>query len=327
MIVVTGGAGFIGSAIVWELNKRGIEDILIVDHLGESEKWRNMVPLRFRNYLDRSVFIDALEKGAFAGELEAIFHMGACSATTERNADYLMENNFRYTSRIADWALSNGCRFVYASSAATYGNGDQGYIDDEALLPSLRPLNMYGYSKHLFDLLAMKEGWLEKIVGLKFFNVFGPNEGHKGDMRSVINKAYPIVRDEGVMNLFSSHREEYADGEQKRDFLYVKDAVAMTMFFYDNPQIGGIFNIGTGEARSWNDVARAIFSSVGKKPDIRYIPMPEHLRGKYQYYTCATMQKLRDAGCDHKCMSLEQAIEDYVQKYLNTDSPLDPSKE
>ncbi|MFW5775280.1 MAG: NAD-dependent epimerase/dehydratase family protein, partial [Chitinivibrionales bacterium] len=219
------------------------------------------------------------------------------------------------------------CRFIYASSAATYGDGERGYSDSEEHLASLRPLNMYGYSKHLFDLLALRNGWLDKIVGLKFFNVFGPNEGHKGDMRSVISKAYPDVRDRGVMNLFKSHRDDYGDGEQKRDFLYVKDAVAMTLFFYDNPQVNGLYNIGTGQARSWNDVAHAMFSSLDKPSTINYVPMPDHLRGKYQYYTCADMQKIRDAGCTHTCMSLEHAIGDYIQKYLNTDTLLDPSKD
>ncbi|MFP4416707.1 MAG: ADP-glyceromanno-heptose 6-epimerase [Chitinispirillaceae bacterium] len=328
MIVVTGGAGFIGSAIIWQLNKRGRQDILVVDHLGESEKWRNLVPLTMLDYLDRTEFIEKLESGEFNGQIEAIFHMGACSATTERNADYLMENNYRYTTRLASWALTNrDCRFIYASSAATYGNGERGYDDEEKLLPTLRPLNMYGYSKHLFDLLALRNGWLKKMVGLKFFNVFGPNEGHKGDMRSVINKAWPEVRGQGTMKLFQSHREQYGHGEQKRDFLYVKDAVAMTLFFFDNPDVNGIFNIGTGQARSWNDVARAMFASANKTPEIRYVPMPEHLKGKYQYYTCAEMRKIREAGCTHRCMSLEDAIDDYIRNYLRTDSSLDPLKD
>ena len=220
MIVVTGGAGFIGSAIVWHLNQRGYRDILVVDHLGESEKWKNLVSLRFEDYLDRYDFIEKLENGFFENHIKVIFHMGACSSTTEKNADYLMENNYRYTARLAEWRESHpACRLIYASSAATYGDGRQGYKDDEETLARLRPLNMYGYSKHLFDLLAMRKGWLSKIAGLKYFNVYGPNEYHKGDMRSVINKAYPVARNQGFIRLFKSHREDYRDGEQVRDFV------------------------------------------------------------------------------------------------------------
>lgn len=323
MIVVTGGAGFIGSAILWRLNQRGRDDILVVDHLGESEKWKNLVPLRFTDYLDRSVFIHRLEAGDFGDAVEAVFHLGACSSTTERDADYLMENNYRYTARIAEWAKAHPeCRFIYASSAATYGNGDQGYEDDEARLHRLRPLNMYGYSKHLFDLLARRKGWLSRMVGLKYFNVYGPNEDHKGDMRSLINKAYPGVRDQGEIRLFQSHREDYGHGEQRRDFIYVKDAVEMTLFFLDHPEVNGIFNIGAGEARTWNEVAAALFQAVGKPGDIEYIPMPEGLRAKYQYFTRAEMAKLRKAGGDHVPMSLEAAVGEYVTDYLEPERPL-----
>lgn len=323
MIVVTGGAGFIGSALVWELNRRGEDDILVVDHLGETEKWKNLVGLRFNDYLDKSVFIDRLTRDHFGDRLRAILHLGACSATTEKDADYLMENNYRYTARIAAWRETRPrCRMIYASSAATYGDGAQGYADDEADLPNLRPLNMYGYSKHLFDLLALRNGWLKDIVGLKYFNVFGPNEYHKDDMRSVINKAYPQVRDEGRIRLFKSHRPDYADGEQLRDFIYVKDAIAMTLFFLDHPDIGGIYNIGTGRAQSWNDVAAALFKAAGRPLHIDYIPMPEHLRGKYQYYTCADLSKLQAAGWSQSCRSLEEAVDDYVRRYLALDAHL-----
>ncbi|WP_373497861.1 ADP-glyceromanno-heptose 6-epimerase [Desulfococcus sp.] len=325
MIVITGGAGFIGSAIACQLNRRGIDDLLIVDHLGESEKWKNLVPLRYLDYLDRGDFIERLEKNAFGGDIRAIFHLGACSATTERNADFLMENNYRYTARIARWQVGRrDCRFIYASSAATYGAGEHGYRDDAAALHHLRPLNMYGYSKHLFDLLARREGWLDHMAGLKYFNVYGPNEYHKGEMRSVVNKAYPGVRDEGRIRLFKSHRSDYGDGEQLRDFIYVADAVAMTLFFLDHPEVNGLFNIGTGTARSWNDVARALFSAAGKPLNIEYVPMPEALRGKYQYYTCADTSRLRDAGCAHVCMPLEEAIREYVRKYLAAGGHLEP---
>ncbi len=320
MIVVTGGAGFIGSAIVSGLNQRGLDDIFIVDHLDESEKWKNLVSLKFSDYLDRYDFIKKLEKGYFGQNTEAIFHLGACSSTTETNTGYLMENNYRYTARIASWRENHPeCRLIYASSAATYGGGEHGYKDDEEKIGLLRPLNMYGYSKQLFDLVALKNGWLKNIAGLKYFNVFGPNEYHKKDMRSVINKAYPVARDKGVIRLFKSHRPDYKDGEQLRDFIYIKDAVEMTLFFLDNPDVNGLFNIGTGTARSWNDVAKALFAALNKPLNIEYIPMPENLREKYQYYTCADMEKLKKAGCTHKCMSLEDAVEDYVNAYLAVD--------
>ena len=319
MIVVTGGAGFIGSALVWALNRRGRDDILVVDRLGQTDKWRNLAGLRFSDYLDKTDFIEDLEHGRFGEEIEAILHMGACSSTTETNADYLMANNYGYTVRIAAWrAAHRACRLIYASSAATYGDGSRGYRDDEDQLGTLRPLNMYGYAKHLFDLRARREGWLNDIAGLKYFNVFGPHEGHKGEMRSVINKAYPGVRDTGCMRLFQSHRPEYGDGEQRRDFIYIKDAVALTLFFLDHPAVNGLFNIGTGQARSWNAVARALFAATGHAGVIDYIAMPDELRDKYQYYTCADMTKLQAAGCTWRCTPLEEAVADYVRNYLRT---------
>jgi len=318
MIVVTGGAGFIGSAVIESLNKRGITDILIVDRLGTSEKWHNLVTLQYLDFIHKDNFLGLLESEAFGSSIDVIFHLGACSSTTEHNADYLIENNFHYTLRIGKWWHKHSrVRFIYASSAATYGNGENGYSDDLQTINKLHPLNMYGYSKHLFDLYAHREGWLEKIVGLKFFNVFGPNEYHKGDMRSVISKAYPGVRDNGVMSLFKSYRSDYQDGGQLRDFIYVKDAVEMTLFFMDNQRVGGIYNIGTGKARSWNDLAKAIFAAAGKQPRIEYIPMPSNLQEKYQYFTEANLERLRAAGCKHKCMSLEDAVKDYV-RYLSS---------
>ncbi len=320
MIVVTGGAGFIGSALVWGLNQKGEDDILIVDHLSESESWKNLVSLRYSDYLDKDQFIVALENGDFGNSIDAIIHMGACSSTTEKNAYYLVENNYRYTARIAAWHEEHRkCRFIYASSAATYGNGEQGYSDNEDKLNTLRPLNMYGYSKHMFDLFAKRRGWLSHITGLKYFNVFGPNENHKGDMRSVINKACPGVLEKGTISLFKSYHDKYKDGEQCRDFIYIKDAVAMTLFFLERPGVNGLFNVGTGIAKTWNDVAKAMFKATGKRENIDYIPMPKDLRDKYQYYTCADMKKLRVAGCTHQCMALEKAIEDYICTYLTND--------
>lgn len=326
MIVVTGGAGFIGSAIVWALNKRGIDDIIVVDHLNNSEKWKNLVSLQYRDYLERDRFINELEEGYFGNDIEVLFHLGACSTTTEKDAGYLMENNFEYSKRIGMWwEQHTKTRLIYASSAATYGDGEKGYKDDLDALRNLRPLNMYGYSKHFFDLYALNRGWLKSIVGLKFFNVFGPNEYHKGEMRSLINKAFPRAKNEGKISLFKSSHPSYADGEQKRDFIYVKDAVAMTLYFMDNREKGGIFNIGSGRARSWNDLAYALGKALKKELEINYIEMPEVLKGKYQNFTEADLTNLRGvAGCIHSCMPLEEAIGEYVNDYLLQDRYLDP---
>jgi len=323
MIVVTGGAGFIGSAIIWQLNNRGYNDILVVDHLGNDEKWQNLVSLHFSEYMDKTEFIEKLESDYFGYKIDAIIHMGACSSTTEKDADYLIENNYRYSVRIGRWwEQHKKVRFIYASSAATYGNGENGYDDDESQLAKLRPLNMYGYSKHLFDLYGLRKEWLKRCVGIKYFNVFGPNEYHKGDMRSVINKMYPKAKSEGVVSLFESYRPEYHDGGQLRDFIYVKDATAMTLSLLDMADVGGIFNIGTGKARTWNDVARALFAAMNKEPQVEYIPMPEVLKGKYQYHTQANLSKLQNMGCTHECLSLEDSIRDYVCSYLGTGNHL-----
>jgi ADP-L-glycero-D-manno-heptose 6-epimerase len=317
VIIVTGGAGFIGSVLVWFLNQAGRSDIIIVDHLAKSEKWRNLVGLSFEEYIDKEEFLPRLESGSWNGVIDAIFHLGACSSTMETDAAYLMENNYRYTVRIGKWwEQQKSVRFVYASSAATYGDGSRGYADDEKRISQLHPMNMYGYSKHLFDLYALSHQWLSRCVGLKYFNVFGPNENHKGDMRSLINKAFPSVQSGQPMRLFKSYRPEYGDGEQLRDFIYVKDAVAMTLYFLDHPSINGIFNIGTAKARSWNDCAKALFSACKQNESIGYIPMPEQIRSKYQYYTQAEMSKLHAAGCAHQCLSLEDAVCDYVTEYL-----------
>lgn len=320
MIIVTGGAGFIGSALVAALNRRGREDILIVDHLGSTEKWKNLISLRYEDYRDKDQFIDELESGVYSDTVEAIIHMGACSATTERDAGYLMDNNFRYTARLgAWWEQNSSCRFIYASSAATYGDGARGYTDDISQVQTLRPLNMYGYSKQLFDCYALRRGWLKQMVGIKFFNVFGPNEFHKGDMRSLMNKAFPLLQKEGAISLFKSYRTGIGDGEQKRDFIYIKDAVAMVLYFLGTPTIGGIFNVGTGVARSWNDVAKALFAALNLPVTINYIEMPELLKDKYQYFTEADTARLHQVGCKHPCMSLEASIHEYITEYLIPD--------
>lgn len=316
MIIVTGGAGFIGSALVAALNKRGITDIMIVDQLGTDDRWKNLRKLTFADYFESNDFLEQVIDDNLPDSIDAIFHLGACSSTTEADASYLIKNNFEYTKQLAIWASDADVRFIYASSAATYGNGAAGFADDEDKLHTLTPLNMYGYSKHLFDRWAKKNGLLEQIVGVKYFNVYGPNEYHKADMRSFILKAFEQIQAEGKVRLFKSYHPNYADGEQVRDFIYVKDAVAATLFFYDNPSIGGLYNIGTGHARSWNDLAKAVFAAMGREPKIEYIDMPEILRDKYQYFTQAEMSKLRTAGFKHKPMLLEDAVKDYVQNYL-----------
>ena len=320
MYIVTGGAGFIGSAFVWQLNQMGINRILIVDNLGRTEKWKNLVNLTYLDYEHKDNFLNLILKNKLQ-DITAIIHMGACSSTTESDADYLMENNFHYSQKLAEFCLEKGGRFIYASSAATYGDGKLGFNDDHAGLTNLRPLNMYGYSKHLFDLWAQKKGLLDKIVGLKFFNVFGPNEYHKGDMKSVIAKAYSQIKDTGKLKLFKSYRPEYGDGEQKRDFIYVKDCVRVMAWFLEHKEVNGIFNLGTGKARSWNELARAVFEAMHQKTNIEYIEMPENIRDKYQYFTEAKMDKLKGTGCPCDFMSLEEAARDYIQNYLSQDDP------
>jgi ADP-L-glycero-D-manno-heptose 6-epimerase len=315
-VLVTGGAGFIGSFLASELNRLGCTDLLIADFPAEGEKKRNVAGLRFAEYLEPWDLLSRLQAGSI-GKLDFIFHLGACSSTTESNEQYLRENNTDYTRTLAEWALNAGSRFVYASSAATYGDGSAGMDDkDPRQLARLKPLNLYGMSKHQFDLEAWRLGWLDRIVGLKYFNVFGPHENHKGDMRSVICKSYFQVQDTGVIPLFKSYRPEYRDGEQNRDFLYVKDAVYMTLFLATHAGVNGIFNVGSGRAHTWNELADAIFSAMGREPRIEYVEMPESIRDKYQYSTQADIGKLRSAGYDEPITSLDAAVRDYIVNYL-----------
>jgi ADP-L-glycero-D-manno-heptose 6-epimerase len=316
-ILVTGGAGFIGSALVWGLNRLGLRNILVCDELGKEEKWRNLAPLLFDDYLSAGQLLSAVESDKPSlNEIRWIFHLGACSSTTERDAGYLMENNYRYTKVLCDWATAHRTRFVYASSAATYGDGANGMDDDEAIIESLRPLNAYGYSKQLFDLHAKRRGLFSEIVSLKYFNVFGPNEWHKGDMRSLVNKAYAQVVDTGRISLFKSYKPEFKDGEQKRDFLYVKDAVDMTIHLAVTRAANGIFNLGSGQARTWIDLANAVFAALARPSQIDFIEMPEAIRDKYQYFTRANIEKLEKTGYQGPRFTLEQAVADYVQNYL-----------
>ena len=311
-LIVTGAAGFIGSAIVWRLNQLGYDNILIVDRLDETDKWKNLGSLRFDDYFDADDFIADLDGFKDA---ETVLHMGACSSTTERDSDYLIRNNYQYTRDLAQWAVANGIRFIYASSAATYGDGSAGMNDGIDGLDDLRPLNMYGYSKHLFDKYAYRNCLFDRIVGLKYFNVFGPNENHKGDMRSLVNKAFAQIYTTGKLQLFKSHNPDYADGEFGRDFVYVKDAVDMTLHFMEN-RGGGLFNVGSGKMHTWNDLASAIFAAMDRPLNIEFIEMPEQLRGRYQYHTKADVTRIRQTGYNLEPTPLKEAVADYVQNYL-----------
>ncbi|MGD9898869.1 MAG: ADP-glyceromanno-heptose 6-epimerase [Calditrichaceae bacterium] len=313
MIIITGAAGFIGSCVVSKLNKEGVNDIIAVDALRENDKWKNLRNLSFSDYLDRDQLYSYLQQNL---KVDAIIHMGACSATTEKDANYLMENNYRYTLRLAEYSVQNNVRFIYASSAATYGSGETGYDDDESALHTLQPLNMYGYSKQIFDLKARREGWFDKMTGLKFFNVYGPNEYFKDDMSSVVFKAFNQINETGSVKLFKSHRPDFKDGEQLRDFVYITDVVNVIWYLLNNPKVNGLYNVGSGKARSFKDLVTATFKAMNLETNIKYIDMPENIRDRYQYYTQAEISKLRKTGYDQKMHSLEEGITDYVRNYL-----------
>jgi ADP-L-glycero-D-manno-heptose 6-epimerase len=315
MIIVTGGAGFIGSALIAALNKRGITDILVVDEQDKAQS-KNLVNLSFNDFAEKHAFLKAVDSKKISTRVEAVFHMGACSDTTATDPIYLRKNNYGYSKHVAQWAVASNIRFIYASSAATYGDGSAGFSDDGEQIENLKPLNLYGRSKQRFDQWAKIHGLMNNIVGLKYFNVFGPNEYHKGEMRSFVIKAFEQINKTGKVRLFKSCKPEFADGQQKRDFIYVKDAVDMTLFFMDNPKVGGLFNIGTGRARTWNDLASAVFDAMGKTVNIEYIDMPESVHNQYQYFTQADITKLRKAGYKKQTIPLEDAIKDYVQNYL-----------
>jgi len=321
LIIVTGGAGFIGSAFVWKLNEEGVDRILIVDRLDTTDKWKNLVKRRFTDYIHKDEFLQAVQAGRFRHPVQAVIHMGACSSTTERDADYLMRNNYQYSVELARWSLKNGVHFIYASSAATYGDGSRGFSDDDAVTKTLAPINMYGYSKQLFDLWVLANGLEKKVTGIKFFNVFGPNEYHKDDMRSMVHKSYGQISETGKVRLFKSHRPDYRDGAQARDFVYIKDCVEVLWWFLRHRRAGGIFNLGSGYARTWNDLTQAVFDALGIKKQVDYIEMPETIRGQYQYFTEAKMDKLRSAGCPVTFRSLEDAVYDYVVNHLKAKDP------
>lgn len=314
-MLVTGGAGFIGSAVIWGLNQRGCDNIVVVDRLRQTDKWRHLAPLRFRDYLEADHLLPRLQTGSL-GTFQAILHFGACSSTTERDATYLIQNNFEFTKILSHWAVQSKARFLYASSAATYGDGTIGMSDTDPALDKLRPLNAYGFSKHLFDRYAWRNGLLDRIIGLKYFNVFGPNEDHKGDMRSMAHKATMQVQTAGTIQLFKSYRPEFKDGEQQRDFLYIKDAVEMTLHLATHREAVGLFNIGSGVAHTWLELASSVCRAMNRTLAIEFIDMPMELRARYQYFTQADIRRLRATGYSRCPMSLDIAVQDYVVNYL-----------
>ncbi len=313
--VVTGAAGFVGSCVVRALNNAGIGDIIIVDDIAETDKWLNIRNKRYLEYIQKSRFLERLPALQNVG---AIIHMGACSSTTERNFDYLWNNNFEFTKVLWNYCAENGVPFIYASSAATYGNGTQGF-DDNGDIDKLLPLNGYGYSKQLFDLWVKHQAtaFPPQYVGLKFFNVYGPNEYFKGSMASMVFHGYKQIRERGVIRLFKSCNPNYADGEQLRDFVYVKDVCNVILWLLEHPDVSGLFNVGTGRAQSFRELAEATFHALGMEPNIEYIEMPEHLREKYQYYTKAEIDKLRAVGYTEPFMTVEYGVRDYVLNYLD----------
>ncbi len=318
MIVVTGAAGLIGAAVVRELNRRGYEEILLVDHMGTSDKWKNLRSLKYREYFEKGDFLQRLDSpSALPSSMDAIIHLGACSATTERDASYLMENNYRYSIRLAEYAARHSIRMVYASSAATYGDGEKGFDDDISNMDTLEPMNGYGFSKQMFDQWLKRRGFAPLFAGLKYFNVFGPNEYHKGDMMSLVLKAFRQIQTEKKIRLFKSYKPEYKDGEQMRDFFYVKDAAQMTVHFaLDNREAAGVFNAGSGEANTWLELASSIFEAMGETMEVEFIDMPESIRDRYQYYTCAPIDRVRQAGYTAPVTPLREAVKDYVRNYL-----------
>ncbi len=315
MIVVTGAAGFIGSVIAQDLFRSGAKDLILVDRFTKQDKWKNIAGINFKEFVDRDLFLDKLEKGDL-GTPDAVIHMGACANTTEFNMDYLMSQNYEYSKRLCSWCINKKVRFIYASSASIYGDGSKGFNDSNNLTLEMQPLNPYGFSKLVFDRWIINNGLTGSVAGMRFFNVFGPNEYHKGAMSSIIYRSFPMAKKEGVVRLFKSYKKDFPDGGQRRDFIYIKDVLSVTNFLLNN-NVCGIFNVGTGHARSFNDLADSLLSALGCKKVLKeYFDMPEDIRNKYQYFTEANMDSLRNSGYRKEFMSLEDSISDYVQGYL-----------
>jgi ADP-L-glycero-D-manno-heptose 6-epimerase len=324
MIVITGGAGFIGSALLWKLNSLGEKDIIIVDQKAKnSPKWKNLSKSKFNDYVEYDEFLESLDTGRFKGKVKvkSIFHLGACADTTENDLSYLRRHNSGYSEKLCQWALQEKAYFQYASSAATYGNGEEGYSDADELNGQLKPLNPYGQSKLDFDLWVLKNNLQNKITGFRFFNVYGPNEYHKGEMRSMVHKGFGQIQTKGSLRLFKSHKSEYKDGEQKREFVYIKDVLDVMIWFYRHPETAGIYNLGTGKAQTWNELASSLFSACKKKSLIEYIDMPSSIRNQYQYFTEADLSKLKSVGAPCNFRPLKDGVTDYVQNYLLTPDP------
>ena len=324
MIVVTGGAGFIGSNILAQLSEDGQTGLVVCDWLETGDKWRNIANCELEDVIAPEALFDFLHRNA--GRIDAVIHMGAISSTTETDVDLIVRSNIRLTNDLWDWCIATGTRLIYASSAATYGNGDAGFDDDMAAdaLARLKPLNAYGWSKHVVDQrvarhLAQGAPKPPQWAGLKFFNVYGPNEYHKGGQKSVVAHIHPDARSGGPVKLFKSHNPDYQDGGQLRDFVYVKDCARVISWLLDTPSVNGLFNLGTGEARSFKDLATAVFAALNRQPNIEYVDTPEQIRDKYQYFTQADMARLRAAGYTADFTSLEDGVADYVRTYLEAD--------
>jgi len=298
------------------LNRKGRDDLIICDRFGCGEKWKNLVGVQFEEFVNCDDLFEALHSAKWSKKIDAVIHMGARTDTTERDIDFLMRNNFDYSRRLCEWSVERKARFIYASSAAVYGDGSLGFSDDDALTPRLKPLNGYGFSKWLFDMWVLRHGLSNRVAGVRFFNVFGPNEYHKGKMASVVFRSFPSAAEEGRVRLFKSHRDDYADGEQARDFIYIDQAVSAVLFLLDNPDVNGIFNVGTGRAHTFNELATAIFEALDKPAHIEYFDMPEEIRNQYQYHTQAEMSKLYGAGFPQFEDSFAENVKRYVREYL-----------
>ncbi|MBM3601520.1 MAG: ADP-glyceromanno-heptose 6-epimerase [Alphaproteobacteria bacterium] len=326
MIVVTGGAGFIGSNLVAGLEARGVNELVVCDRLGQGDKWRNVAKREIADLVPPDRLLDYLD--IHAREIECVFHMGAVSATTERDVDLIMRENFTLSLALWHWCARHGVRLIYASSAATFGDGAQGFDDDGSIgaLERLRPLNAYGWSKHVYDrrvarLVDQGDVVPPQWAGLKFFNVYGPNEYHKGTMKSVAAHIYPRAARGEPARLFKSHRPDYADGGQLRDFVWVDDCVDVMLWLYDNTHVNGLFNVGTGAARSFADLAAAVFVALGREPRIEFVDTPAEIRDKYQYFTQAEIGRLRAAGYGRQFMPLEAGVSTYVRDFLAAPDP------